>query len=122
MPAGGKDDSDFETRKEHNYLILIGVISAGIFEGIKALIVEVGATLSNSPEEIIRTKPPTTPATIPTSRNLSPCLNAPVTLYHATVGPHAANLGTNGVRLSMCTSHADFGRGFYTTRIWSHRT
>jgi hypothetical protein len=47
-----------------------------------------------------------------------PWTNAPLTLYHGTVGPHARNIQANGTALTSCTPNTDFGRGFYTTRIF----
>lgn len=49
-----------------------------------------------------------------------PWNNGPLTLYHGTVGPHAQNILSTGIRLACCTLDTDFGKGFYTTRIRDH--
>jgi hypothetical protein len=47
-----------------------------------------------------------------------------LTLYHGTVGPHADDIvqrpagRANNITLNICRPISDFGRGFYTTRIF----
>jgi hypothetical protein len=49
-----------------------------------------------------------------------PWNNGPLSLYHGTVGPHARDILTNGIRLACCTLKTDFGKGLYATRIRAH--
>lgn len=42
-----------------------------------------------------------------------------LTLYHGTAGCHADDIDQNGIKLARCSPIADFGRGFYTTRIFA---
>jgi hypothetical protein len=45
--------------------------------------------------------------------------NAPLTLYHGTVGSSADDIQANGILLANCLPRRDFGRGFYTATSFS---
>jgi hypothetical protein len=47
-----------------------------------------------------------------------PWSNAPLTLYHGTVGPYSDNIRVSGIQLARCALKTDFGQGFYLTRIY----
>jgi Protein of unknown function (DUF3990) len=39
-------------------------------------------------------------------------------LYHGTILPHADDIAKNGIQLAHCAPVADFGPGFYMTRLY----
>jgi hypothetical protein len=43
---------------------------------------------------------------------------AAMTVYHGTVDVYAEDIETNGIKLAKCRTLSDFGRGFYTMRIF----
>jgi hypothetical protein len=46
--------------------------------------------------------------------------NGPFTVWHGTVSPCADAIVRSGINLGVCKDEADFGRGFYVTRIRDH--